>query len=144
MLARPPYPYTRRDADTYLGSAVTYPWEFAIMGLQFMGVVGITGHLGYWLGKPFWGHSYMTEAAGTLVDAYFSQTNSLKIVSGVLADNPASRPVLRKLGFEETGVSRQFVRSRGEEVDHVDVVLYRARWRALTNGSLDAGPHESD
>ena len=60
-------------ARDWLDKAKDYPWEFAIYADRFMGVVGITGHLGYWLGKPFWGQGYMTEAAGALVDAYFDE-----------------------------------------------------------------------
>ncbi len=100
-----------------------------------MGVVGITGHLGYWLGKPFWGKGYMSEAAGALVDAYFDHTRTKQIVSGAFADNPVSAKVLRKLGFAETGRSRQHCEARGGEVDHIDMMLTRT---AREQAKLDA------
>ena len=135
MLARAPYPYTIDDARAWLAKAKDYPWEYAIYADRFMGVVGITGHLGYWLGKPFWGQGYMTEAAGGLVDAYFSKTRADQIVSGAFADNPASQGVLRKLGFAETGRSRCPCPARGGEVDHIDMILSRADWRLCRDRS---------
>ncbi|MEM7060897.1 MAG: GNAT family N-acetyltransferase [Pseudomonadota bacterium] len=132
MLARPPFPYSRDDAHRYLAKAVDYPWEFAITqrgGSDLLGVVGVTGHLGYWLGKDHWGQGYMTEATVALVDSYFSTTTSGKIISGVFTDNPGSQGVLRKLGFVEVGRSKMFCNSRAAGVDHIDVVLSRADWR---------------
>ena len=128
MLARAPFPYTIDDARGYLAKAKDWPWEYAIYADRFTGVVGITGHLGYWLGKPFWGHGYMTEAARGLVGAYFTKTKSDKIISGVFADNPGSQAVLRKLGFEITGHSCQWCQSRRAEVDHIDMELPRSAW----------------
>ena len=100
MLARPPFPYTIEDARIWLAKAQAFPWEFAIYADRFLGVVGITGDLGYWLGKPYWGRGYMTEAASALIDAYFGKTRSQEIASGVFVDNPGSARVLRKLGLK--------------------------------------------
>ena len=142
MLARPPYPYTSEHAEDFIAKAFRYPWEFAITGPAFMGVVGITGHLGYWLGRPFWGKGYMTEAASALIDTYFAKDRS-DIVSGVFTDNPGSRGVLSKLGFTETGVSKQMCVPRGEEVDHIDMILNRSTWLERT-AKLDADARERD
>jgi RimJ/RimL family protein N-acetyltransferase len=141
MLARAPFPYTVKDAREWLAKAKDYPWAFAIYGDRFMGVIEIQGHLGYWLGKPFWGQGYMTEAAGALVDAYFEHTKSDEIISGVFHDNPGSLTVLKKLGFIRTGVSRQHSHARGGEVDHIDMVLTR---EARAQVKLDAGLTASD
>ena len=128
MLARPPYPYTIEHARAWLEKARDYPWAFASYRDRFMGVAEIQGHLGYWLGKPFWGQGFMTEAAGALVNAYFANTKSARIVSGAFADNPASQAVLAKLGFTETGRSRAPCPARGAEVEHVDMALTREVW----------------
>lgn len=128
MLARPPWPYTLADAESWLIKAQTYPWEFAITRDDtLIGVVGITGHLGYWLARTHWGQGYMTEAARGLLTAYFRKKRD-PLVSGVFVDNPASHGVLIKLGFTETGRSWQFCRPRGENVDHVDMTLTRDTW----------------
>ena len=128
MLARPPWPYSRADADGWLARARSFPWEFAIIRDDaLIGVIGITGHLGYWLGQAHWGHGYMTEAATALLDAYFRKKRE-PLIAGVFHDNAASQKLLIRLGFRVTGQSRQFCRPRGEELDHIDMVLDRADW----------------
>lgn len=131
MLARPPFPYLLDHAHDYVARAVDYPWEYAITrdGGTMMGVVGITGHLGYWLGKDHWGQGYMTEAAQALIDAYFTTGKSGKIIAGVFTDNPGSKGVLDKLGFVETGRSKMFCNPRAAEFDNIDMELRRAAWR---------------
>ncbi|MEM1163156.1 MAG: GNAT family protein, partial [Pseudomonadota bacterium] len=135
MLARAPWPYGASDARHYVSQAVDWPWEFAVLTKgdmpRLIGVASVTGHLGYWLGRPFWGHGYMTEAAGALIDTYFANTDGPKIISGVFVDNPASQKVLLKLGFRETGRSQQMCRARGEEVEHINMSLFRADWTAV-------------
>lgn len=131
MLARPPFPYSKDNAHDYLSRAVDYSWEYAITrdGDALMGVVGITGHLGYWLGKDHWSQGYMTEAIGALINIYFATAKSGKVVSGVFTDNPGSQSVLWKLGFVEIGRSKMFCNSRAAEVGHIDMELRRATWR---------------
>ena len=132
MLARPPHPYRLEDAHAYLDKAKDFPWEFAITlkgDDRLIGVIGVTGHLGYWLGKAHWGRGYMTEAATALIDAYFDGAKSKKIISGVFQDNPGSQAVLTKLGFLQIGTSLQFCPARDAEVDHIDMELRRAAWR---------------
>ena len=132
MLARAPHPYRLEDARAYLEKATGFPWEFAITCRgddRLIGVVGITGHLGYWLGRKHWGQGYMTEAATGLLEVWFAKKSSAKVISGVFADNPGSKAVLDKLGFVQTGTSRQFCPARGAEVDHIDMELCRTRWQ---------------
>jgi len=106
MLARPPCPFTLADARGFVTRNRTRPWCYAIEIGRLIGCVTITDHLGYWLGKPYWGHGYATEAAGAVVDAYFAGTDDQQVLSGAFTDNPASLRVLEKLGFVATGVSR--------------------------------------
>lgn len=141
MLARAPYPYTIDDARAWLAKAQDYPWEFAIYTDRLMGVVGITGHLGYWMGKAYWGRGFMTEATRALVDAYFDRAASDQIVSGHFDENPASGRVLSKLGFVETGRSQQFCRPRGAKVPHIEMALSRETWQATRGAALDEAAH---
>ncbi len=71
-LAVVPHPYTLEDALEFI-EHISGRWDRAITrDGELIGVVGITTSLGYWLGQPFWGCGYMSEAAGALVDAWFS------------------------------------------------------------------------
>ena len=130
MLAQSPHPYTLADAEAF--AAHDAPWRFAIDRDGLMGVVEISDHLGYWLGQPFWGRGYMTEAAAALIDSFFTSTATADIASGAFADNPGSYRVLEKLGFVATGTSQVHCVSRGEAVAHTDMTLTYAAWRART------------
>ena len=67
-----PHPYTLEDALEFI-EHISGPWDRAITrDSEVIGVVGIKDSLGYWLGQPFWGHGYMREAAGALVDTWFA------------------------------------------------------------------------
>lgn len=51
------------------------------------------GELGYWMGVPYWGHGYATEACRALVDWGFSELDLEKIWAGAFEDNTASQRV---------------------------------------------------
>jgi RimJ/RimL family protein N-acetyltransferase len=87
----------------------------------FMGVLGIhpkdglAPELGYWIGRPFWGAGYMTEAV-TAARLGPRQLGPRVLTSGHFADNDASGRVLAKAGFLYTGeVEPRFSVARGEE-----------------------------
>lgn len=130
-LALPPWPYVQAYAECWLSSAHERPWSFAITHQgRFAGSIGISGHLGYWLTRDAWGKGFATEAATALLDAWFATGQGDHLVSGYFDGNAASRRVLRKLGFAETGQGLEFCRPRGAEVVHVNMALPRAVWQA--------------
>src|SRR5882724_10919559 len=59
----------------------------------FVGVLGfhprdgLSPELGYWIGRPFWGRGYMTEAAAAAVHWARADWNKRVLVSGHFADN---------------------------------------------------------
>lgn len=55
--------------------------------------------LGYWLGKPFWGRGYMTEAATKLISYAFEDLGISTIWCGYYDGNNKSKRVQEKLGF---------------------------------------------
>ena len=59
-----------------------------------------TLHIGYLLGRDYWGKGYATELLRGLVAAIDAGT---RLIAGVGRDNPASAAVLRKVGFIEIG-----------------------------------------
>ena len=56
--------------------------------------------LGYWLGKPFWGRSYMPEAAGALLRHGFEDLGIRTVWCGYYDGNEKSKRVQEKLGFQ--------------------------------------------
>lgn len=55
--------------------------------------------LGYWIGKPFWGRGYMTEAARELIRHGFQDIGMNTIWCGYYEGNQRSKRVQEKLGF---------------------------------------------
>jgi RimJ/RimL family protein N-acetyltransferase len=86
--------------------------------------------LGYWLGQPFWGRGYMSEAAFALTQQLFASTDHDTVYSGAFADNAASLRVQEKLGFERTGEVMHDSRPRAEKLLHINTELARTRFLA--------------
>jgi RimJ/RimL family protein N-acetyltransferase len=72
--------------------------------------------LGYWIGVPFWGCGYATEAARGLIDHAFSNLGCEVLTASARVSNPASRRVLEKCGFQWTGVGLCRIRAISSSV----------------------------
>ena len=145
-LSMPPWPYTLADAVDFIMPRVTQtPAEtnFAItLGGNLVGGIGTrmkeAGHLqaaagpnlGYWLGQPYWGRGYMTEAARGVLARAFAAGLGETIYSGAFADNVASLRVQERLGFVRASESMLFSRPRGAEFPHVNTQLTRSAFEA--------------
>lgn len=129
-----PHPYELRHAEAWIGTHAGQ-WErfreewslnFAIRSRagELMGAIGLVGRaahkraeMGYWLGAPFWGHGYMTEAARAVTAFAHGELGVNRLEAGVFDGNDASMSVLRKVGFVEEGVLRQRFWKNGRFVD---------------------------
>lgn len=60
--------------------------------------------IGYWVGVPYWGQGYCTEAATALIEYSFNTLNYHKITASHMASNPASGRVMQKAGMRQEGV----------------------------------------
>ncbi len=113
-LARMPYPYFDADARDFLkkittpdNSSCTFAITKADNG-RFIGVCGLHDaaglhelpYMGYWLGEPYWGQGYATEAASAIIDLYFKTTSRETMMASCVANNQASRRVIEKCGGE--------------------------------------------
>lgn len=114
-LTMPPHPYRLEDAEWFVGRAGPRHWAITEGG-PLMGVVSLKPDLGYWLGTPFHGQGYMTEAARAVLAWHFAGGGG-QVESGHLLGNGPSRAVLLKLGFRDAGVERKWANSHGAEVD---------------------------
>lgn len=133
MTARVPYPYTEADARHWLDGLE--PGEL-VRGIERDGeLIGLTGYLpsadrasaeiGYWIGKPYWGHGYATEAARALVAHCFSRQRFERLTCCHFADNDASARVIAKLGFRSTGSCSCWCEARRREAEAVRYELAR-------------------
>lgn len=137
MLDRVPFPYPKGDAARWIAThdqarddGTDYPFAIEHDG-AFVGSVGLHReadglyHLGYWVGLPFWGKGFATEAAhGALIFA-FDELGEREVKSGHYADNHASGRVMTKLGFRYARESMRFSKARGHAVRFLDTRITR-------------------
>jgi RimJ/RimL family protein N-acetyltransferase len=128
MTLRMPHPFSTHDAEAFVlnvqgqnpAKARTFLIEHedhgpvGVLGIFEDGDVG--PEVGYWIGRPFWGRGYATEALEAGVAWASRNWRRRALVAGHFDDNPASGRVLEKAGFLYTGEVRQgFSRARGED-----------------------------
>ncbi|WP_374656028.1 GNAT family N-acetyltransferase [Phenylobacterium sp.] len=110
-----PYPYGVDHAEGFLEKTsegdpareavfvIDHPDHGAIGVLGFHTQEGRDSEIGYWLGRPWWGEGYATEAAkGALIWAHQAWGRRF-MRAGHFTDNPASGQVLCNAGFLYTG-----------------------------------------
>ena len=122
MTTRIPHPYGRADALAFFSAERDKgSWSLAVNHPDdgFIGVValdrksGPLPELGYWLGRPYWGRGYATEAVGALLQWARDARDLRAVTAGHFDDNPASARVLDKAGFYTGVVEPRFSTARG-------------------------------
>ena len=81
--------------------------------------------LAYWIGRPFQGKGYATEACGAVIDYAFRSLGLNKITVAHDAENAASGALIRRLGFRLIGVEYRHFCKNGRWIDHVIYELLR-------------------
>lgn len=128
MTARMPWPYPPAEAVAFVQrtranrSDAQHTFLIDVNGEGPAGVIGFfqdqgqsMPEIGYWLGRPYWGVGYATEAAAACMVWASEGWRRRAVRSGHFADNAASGHVLCKAGFLYTGeVEQRFSRARGE------------------------------
>lgn len=111
------------DAGRAVHFAVTLASDGTLIGAIGLDFVADHRHarLGYWLGHPYWGCGYATEAVKAVIAYGFAQRQVHRIYAGHFLHNPASGRVLQKAGFSYEGRLRHHYWRFGE---YVDVALY--------------------
>lgn len=77
------------------------------------------GELGFWVGRPYWGRGYATEATRAVIGYGFSSLGLHRITATHLSRNPASGRVMEKCGMVHEAHLREHIRKWGvyEDVD---------------------------
>ncbi|MGH7084510.1 MAG: bifunctional GNAT family N-acetyltransferase/(deoxy)nucleoside triphosphate pyrophosphohydrolase, partial [Acetobacteraceae bacterium] len=153
-LARLPYPYPRALANEWIAStgadlAAGRAFHLAITGLDgqreiLVGAVGLrveaggqAADLGYWVGRPYWGHGVATEAAGRLSRWALANLPLERLTASAATDNAASAAVLQRIGFRAIGTSVEPFLSRGAAQE---VRRFEATREDLFGGPTGGGP----
>lgn len=109
---------------------------------ELIGAVGLSirqrfdrAELGYWIGKPYWGRGYCTEAAQAVVAYGFTQLGLNRIFAVHFRRNPASGRVMQKLGMKQEGLFRQHIKKWDRYEDEVIYGILKSEWEALAPDS---------
>jgi RimJ/RimL family protein N-acetyltransferase len=129
---RIPHPYAESDAREFIATTQNElskgdELRLAIVIRDIDALCGGVGlridsdhrraELGYWIGKPYWGNGYATEAARALVEYGFETLRLHRIFASHFAPNTTSGNVLRKIGMRHEGRQRAHIFKWGEFLD---------------------------
>jgi [ribosomal protein S5]-alanine N-acetyltransferase len=129
-----PHPYSVEDARTWLAldrqwfeAGTSLVWGITEGG-ALVGTIDLRpectherAELGYWIGVPFWGRGYATEAARRVLEHAFRDAGLNRVFASPFPWNAASGRVLEKIGLKREGVLRQHVKKWGR---YEDLVFY--------------------
>jgi RimJ/RimL family protein N-acetyltransferase len=116
------HPYDRKMAEAWISSqpqryARREEIVFAITlrkDIKLIGAISLAldpgnemGEMGFWLGKPYWGRGYCTEAARRVLAYAFNELGLNRLEAKHFLSNPASGRVLEKIGLKYEGTLRR-------------------------------------
>ncbi len=78
-----------------------------------------SAQLGYWIGAPYTRCGYGAAAVRAIVDHGFRALELNRVQAACQPSNEASKNLLRKLGFQEEGLARGYLRINGAWRDHL-------------------------
>jgi ribosomal-protein-alanine N-acetyltransferase len=138
-----PHPYEDGMAEEWIGThrqsfEAGEEAVFAIVlrdNSTLIGAIGLTtnqeherAEMGYWIGKPYWGNGYCTEAAREIVKFGFTKLALTRIQATHFAQNPASGRVMQKVGMTYEGCLRQYVKKWGNFIDLKMYAILKAEY----------------
>jgi RimJ/RimL family protein N-acetyltransferase len=133
------HPYTEQDARAFLELANDPDKLWLAITLRSdgrqIGGIGLRvekqnqhAELGYWLGVPFWGQGYATEAARELLRYGFEKLRLHRIFASHFKHNPTSGHILKKIGMKYEGCQREHLYKWDQFVDSELYGIMRREW----------------
>ncbi len=116
-LLRTVYPFTvenARDRIRRFQQKSLPVW--AIDNGQLIGLIGLAGEFGLWVGRIAWGKGYGEEAARLVIDHAFTEMKMTKLQANPICDNRASCRLMEKLRFTNVGRAQSFCVQRKKVV----------------------------
>ena len=123
----------RLEDGTSVTFAVTLTESGALVGTVGLGINKShdRAEAGYWIGVPYWGNGYCTEAAREILRFCFEELELQRVFAGHFAGNEASGHVQRKIGMRHEGVQRWGISRFGALKDRVCYGIILPEWEAL-------------
>lgn len=135
-----PHPYPEGAAEEWISGhdekSDNHIFAIALRaGGEAMGAIGLhvewpheRAEIGFWLGVPYWGNGYATEAARAVVGYALMDAGLNRVFAYHFTGNPASGRVLLKIGMQREGTMRQHLVKWGERVDVDYYGILREDW----------------
>jgi [ribosomal protein S5]-alanine N-acetyltransferase len=138
-----PHPYPPGAAEEWIathapaasaGTAYTFAIERATDN-ALLGAIGMhpnarhrRAEIGYWLGVPYWGQHYMSEAARRVVTFGFDILALNRVQATCLPRNLASAGVMQNAGMTYEGRLRAYICKQGTAEDIEMYAILRDEW----------------
>jgi ribosomal-protein-alanine N-acetyltransferase len=131
-----PHPYPDGSGEGWIeatrqSSEKGYSYTFAMVKKKDEALIGCMSlgvsknhklaELAYWIGQPFWGQGFATEAAHRIVKFGFEDLDLNRIFAAAMTKNPGSYKVMSKIGMKQEGTFPQHVMKWGS---YEDIVFY--------------------
>lgn len=146
-----PYPYTKRDADWWIGHckkkqkkgiregyslAIELKSEKKVIGgisLDHVDTFQGNASIGYWIAEPYWKQGFGSEALGELLKFAFNKLKLERVEAGVVVGNPSSGKLLEKFGAKQEGLKRNAIRCKADGIIKNEYVygLLKEDWRKM-------------
>lgn len=140
-----PHPYPRGGAEEWIakhrsgfqsGEGVVFAVTIRDSG-ELAGTIGMKieerydrAELIYWIGHPYWGRGFCTEAGEAILEFGFIVLKLNRITSSHFRRNPASGRVLEKLGLVREGLARRHVKKWDRYEDLVLYGILKSEWES--------------
>lgn len=109
-----------------LSFAITVDGEFiGCIGINKIDYKNMNAEIGYWIGEPYWGKGYTSQAVKQLTELLFKKYKVVRVFAYAYLRNKASQRVLAKAGFKFEGIRRKAVKHHGKFID--DTIYARVR-----------------
>jgi len=134
-----PHPYPVGAAEAWVEKHADDAFAITLRDSgELVGVIGVHpnlehmhGEIGYWIGVPYWGRGYASEATAAIIDYAFGELKLNRVFAEHFGGNPGSGRVMQKAGMTYEGTLRQHHQKWGEFVDVVVYSILRIEWKGL-------------
>ncbi|MFC0017687.1 GNAT family N-acetyltransferase [Roseibacillus persicicus] len=118
------------EAGTHLTFAITLKGTGAVMGAISLHPKEdlLRAEVGYWVGVPFWGKGYTTEALEEMLRFGFDDFALQRIFATHFVNNPASGRVMEKVGMTLEGVMKLGISRFGVLSDSMQRAIIKPDW----------------
>jgi ribosomal-protein-alanine N-acetyltransferase len=121
----------REDSACFFACRVEDGRIVGVMNLSQIARGNLQGaYLGYYVGEPYAGRGYMTEAIGLLLRQAFKSLKLHRVEANIQPGNAASIALVKRAGFVKEGYSRRYLKICGRWRDHERWAILAEDWKA--------------